>query len=498
MPTSTEDPYTIELSADEALLMHDVIEGTITAIDRDAKTVDVTLDEPYYPRNQNIHYGKLEKYDTYEHYESDPITEISGAKIIYNCQSSNLDPTSAFNVNDKVLIYAVNDEYYCVGFPDEIRRCGQILYIQLDTKCLIWDIEGEQPVSIDGVTWPADINNQAVKDYINNLQPAPVAGMIEYTQYAPPWDYATHKVYLFAHEASGGEPWYIKPDTPECWSPEIDGFSFRINCNETWSESTCYDPGVPCHHSMTSTDYLAREVIQYNFFNKHEMLIDLAYYMMHWSSTYDAEEYPCHTCQSTGRVSLFKRTGAGDTSPEEYSSWPDAEVSACCVNMVYESDQCTSQPCEDPSILYCYDSEKIRSISKSVVRPLDKDSNFFGIFYEPPQYSLTHSGYCSNLYCFIIIVGRFITGDVYGGMGNYMHQYGYNECIYNEDNFVNRVLVLKTDAPEEGDITDIDPYNYQEYSTLVPYIEDLIDAVREGLSPTDITYPQQLAITIYT
>lgn len=136
MPISTENPYTIKLSADEALLMHDVIEGTITAIDRDNKTVDVTLDEPYYPRDYETNYGKLEKYKKYEHLDIEPITEISGAKIIYNCRDENEDPSNAFHVGDNVLIVAVNEEYFCVGFPDEIRECAfyDILVVDIGTE----------------------------------------------------------------------------------------------------------------------------------------------------------------------------------------------------------------------------------------------------------------------------------------------------------------------------------------------------------------------------
>ena len=136
MPKSTENPYTIQLDPAEAVLMHDVIEGTITSVDRDNKTVDVVLDEPYYPRNYETDYGKLEKHKKYEHLGIDPITEISGAKIIYNCKDEHEDPSNAFRENDKVLIVAVNEEYFCVGFPDEIRECAfyDILVVDIGTE----------------------------------------------------------------------------------------------------------------------------------------------------------------------------------------------------------------------------------------------------------------------------------------------------------------------------------------------------------------------------
>ena len=170
MPKSTENPYTIELNPAEAVLMHDVIEGTITSIDRDNKTVDAILDEPYYPRNYETDYGKLEKHKKYEHLDIEPITEVSGAKIIYNCQSENLDPASAFHVNDKVLIYAVNGEYYCIGFPDEIRRCGEILYVNLNNYVILWDMEKEDILDVPGVTFPCPSDDPNFVDFLSRLK----------------------------------------------------------------------------------------------------------------------------------------------------------------------------------------------------------------------------------------------------------------------------------------------------------------------------------------
>ncbi len=128
MSSYSQDPYKIFMEVKEGVLMHDLLEGTITSVDGNSKTVNVTLSKPYYPRNDFTDYGKVQE-TGYAAGGSSPVINLSDVPIIYNCRQEDMNPSNAFREGDTVMILAVNGDYYCAGFKDEIRPCEAILTI---------------------------------------------------------------------------------------------------------------------------------------------------------------------------------------------------------------------------------------------------------------------------------------------------------------------------------------------------------------------------------
>jgi hypothetical protein len=124
----------------KAVLTHDVIEGTITAVDFNAKTIDVDLDAPYKPRSVGTtHWGRLQD-KGYESLPSTPVfNSLSDVDIIYNCETTSENPAGAFKVGEKVLIMAIGTDFKAVGFPDEVKPCISTIYIRptIDGKPLV-------------------------------------------------------------------------------------------------------------------------------------------------------------------------------------------------------------------------------------------------------------------------------------------------------------------------------------------------------------------------
>lgn len=138
-----------ESSGPEAVLTHDIIEGTITSVDFAGKKIDVDLDSPYKPRNlTTTHWGRLQE-DGYDSLPSSPVVEqLSDVPVIYNCEFVTEDPMGAFLIGEKVLILAIGTDYSAVGFPDEVKDCGpRWVYFQMaggglgeDDYCTVFDI----------------------------------------------------------------------------------------------------------------------------------------------------------------------------------------------------------------------------------------------------------------------------------------------------------------------------------------------------------------------
>jgi len=523
MPKSTENPYTIQLDPAEAVLMHDVIEGTITSVDRDNKTVDVVLDEPYYPRNYETDYGKLEKHKKYEHLDIEPITEISGAKIIYNCQSENLDPASAFHVNDKVLIYAVNGEYYCVGFPDKIKRCGEILKIDIDGYVILWDLELNDYVDIPKLTFPCSSQDPILIDYLSRLSRIGLCpeGYRETTDNAIRYLSRSHpetcppEYLIFERGTYGGVECTYWSGISFCmWYPYEAGFMpcemlqtgstrFVEYCTQditTWmpsGESCNFEEGGEfnnCCADINAHVYAYREKTAFNFFGTYLNLY-LIYNYTEQQHDCQAEDSYDQNFQSNATLGYYKVIGEGVF--EEISSWyPEG----------YPQD---------------YDIFQKSDICQCIVGDITASGWQFNGAYRSKEEAGTGelspiAAIYSDNYAVVIAVSAYIIKTIHGtGFIDWLSEYdpdcsvdddicraicrfGDPDCQITYKDYEPRAFALVGKNPN-GSISEIDPKEYPENIDLRDAVIDLVNTVRQeyGISNQSTLYPKTIHLDIY-
>ena len=430
------DPYKVIMSTHEGVLMHDVIEGRVTAVDRDNKTVDVELNEPYYPRTESSHFGQIQEYG-YKHGGSEPVNQLSNIPIVYNCKSPDQNPANAFNQNDDVLVLAVNGSYFCVGFTDKIKPCGEYALITLDGYGIMWDLASDQLLQIPGAESPFSLQDPAFQAFITQLE--------EVTANA-----------LDSHVTKEGFQWMDCRAMPGCEAiqEELEALEgILISCNTS---------SYPAQGSGTWYDseleyYLPREKASLTFFGQEIDVV--AYFHFHETShvclNCPGDPNQPH-CSADGTLSMYRKRG--DMLPAELQTWESEDF--------HEFADYADEEGVDAEYEYAYRDEEQAGTS-----------NIFEI-----------DGAHSDRYAVIVAVSSHIIKTEH--IENWILQY-----VEYSDYEPNAMAIVG--KAENGNLADIDPLDYEESQGLRDAVIDLIEKARQGLGPQDLTRPRNLDVRLY-